>query len=50
MDMMRSIYITHFLKSNTTYGAKEKLALQMRHSVVSASKDYLEIQPDFGEN
>ena len=41
-QMMRSIYITWFHK-NKTYAEKKKLSLMMRHSVDTASKNYLKV-------
>ena len=45
-DMMRSIYITWFYKNNKTFGERDKLALQMRHSQGTASKNYLKVFDD----
>lgn len=42
-QMMRSIYITHFYSKNPTYGQKQTLANQMRHSVDVASMNYAKI-------
>lgn len=42
-QMMRSIYITHFYSKNPTYGQKQELAHQMRHSVDVASMNYQKI-------
>ena len=42
-QMMRSIYITHFYSKNPTYGQKQELANQMRHSVDVASMNYAKI-------
>jgi hypothetical protein len=44
--MMRSIYITWFYKNNKTFGERDKLALQMRHSQGTASKNYLKVFDD----
>ena len=46
VDMMRSIYITHFYNKNTTFNSREELALQMRHSQLTAQKNYLKLSPD----
>lgn len=46
-DMLRSIYITWFYKHNKTYGARDNLSRQMRHSQATASKNYLKV---FGED
>lgn len=43
IDMMRSIYITWFYKHNKTYGARDNLSRQMRHSQATASKNYLKV-------
>ena len=42
-QMMRSIYITHFYKQNPTYQKKHELALDMRHSVDTASMNYAKV-------
>ena len=42
-SMMRSIYITWFYKHNQLFNARNELALQMRHSQSTASKNYLKI-------
>lgn len=44
-DMMRSVYITEFYSKNPNLNAKRELARQMRHSVETASKNYLKIFP-----
>ena len=41
--MMRSIYITWYHKHFRTYADKKKLSLVMRHSVDTASKNYLKV-------
>lgn len=46
IDMMRSIYITHYYKYHKTYKAREELALKMRHSIQTASKNYLKLAPE----
>ena len=46
VDNMRSIYITAKYQLNLNYGEKRKLALQMRHSVDTASKNYFKIIPE----
>lgn len=43
VDMMRSIYITHFYSKNKTFKSREELALKMRHSQTTAQKNYLKI-------
>jgi hypothetical protein len=45
-DMMRASYITHFYKDNKTYGEKNKLAHEMRHSVDTQAKNYNKIIED----
>ena len=45
-DMFRSIYVTWFYKNNLSYGSREVLARQMRHSQSTASKNYLKIFPE----
>ena len=40
---MRSIYITSKYDEGLNYAGKKKLALQMRHSVDTASKNYYKI-------
>ena len=42
-NMMRSIYITWFYKNNLLFGPREELSLRMRHSQITASKNYLKI-------
>ena len=42
-QMMRSIYITHFYSKNPTYQKKHELALDMRHSVDTASMNYAKV-------
>ncbi len=44
--MMRSIYITHFYQQNPTYQKKHELALDMRHSVDTASMNYAKVFDD----
>lgn len=46
IDMMRSIYITHFYQNNPTYTSREKLSLQMRHSVPTAMRNYFKVDSD----
>jgi len=43
VDMMRSSYITWFYGNNKTYGEREELSRQMRHSQSTASKNYLKV-------
>lgn len=43
IDNMRSIYITNKYNEGINYAGKKKLALQMRHSVDTASKNYYKI-------
>ena len=42
-DMIRSAYVTNFYEDNKTFDTREKLALEMRHSVNTASKNYLKV-------
>ena len=42
-DMIRAAYITNYYEHNKTFDTREKLALEMRHSVNTASKNYLKI-------
>ena len=37
---MRSVFITHYHKNHPTHSDKKKLALMMRHSAETASKNY----------
>jgi len=50
VDMMRSIYITHFYNKNKTYKARDDLALKMRHSTITASKNYYKVSQDVEPN
>lgn len=50
VDMMRSIYITHFYNKNKTYKARDDLALKMRHSTITASKNYYKVSTDIEPN
>jgi len=43
IDMMRSIYVTHFYANNPTFGPRQELSLKMRHSANTASKNYLKV-------
>ena len=43
IDIMRSSYITWFYENNHNYGAKDKLSKVMRHSVDTASRNYLKV-------
>ena len=42
-QMFRSIYITWFYKHHQRYASRAKLAKQMRHSIDTASRNYLKI-------
>ena len=42
-DIMRSSYINWFYEHNKTIGEREKLSYQMRHSVITAQRNYLKI-------
>jgi hypothetical protein len=42
-DIMRSSYINWFYDNNKTMASREKLALQMRHSVLTAQKNYRKV-------
>ena len=44
--MMRSIYITNYYKHHKTFNDREALALKMRHSIQTASKNYLKVSPE----
>ena len=46
IDMMRSIYITNYYKHHKTFNDREALALKMRHSIQTASKNYLKVAPE----
>jgi hypothetical protein len=52
IDNIRSIYITSKYNEGLNYAGKKKLALQMRHSVDTASKNYYKIidKDDTDEN
>ena len=43
IDMIRSAYITWFYENNKTYGSRDKLSREMRHSQATASKNYLKV-------
>ena len=43
IDMIRSAYITWFYEKNKTYGSRDKLSREMRHSQATASKNYLKV-------
>jgi hypothetical protein len=45
VDMMRSSYINWFYAHNKSMGSREKLANQMRHSVLTSMKNYLKVIP-----
>jgi hypothetical protein len=40
IDIMRSSYITHFYEHNRSYKSRDTLAKQMRHSQLTATKNY----------
>ena len=42
-DMVRSAYVTYYYEHNKTYDKREELSKQMRHSVHTASKNYLKV-------
>ena len=42
-DILRSSYINWFYDNNKTMASREKLALQMRHSVLTAQKNYRKV-------
>ena len=44
VDMMRSSYITDFYEKNKTFGKRKELAAKMRHSVMTASRNYLKVE------
>ena len=46
IDMMRSSYINWFYEHNKSIGAREQLATQMRHSVLTSMRNYLKIISD----
>jgi hypothetical protein len=46
VDNMRSIYITSKYNKGLNYAQKKKIALQMRHSVDTASRNYFKITND----
>ena len=43
VDIMRSSYINWFYEHHKSTGEREKLAYQMRHSMLTAQKNYLKI-------
>ncbi len=43
VDMMRSSYITDFYDKNKTFKARNELAKKMRHSVMTASRNYMKV-------
>lgn len=45
-DIMRSSYINWFYENNKSLSSKEKLSEQMRHSVMTAQKNYYKIIDD----
>ena len=42
-DIMRSSYINWFYDNNTTMASRERLSHQMRHSVLTAQKNYIKV-------
>ena len=46
IDMCRSSYINWFYEHNKSIGAREQLATQMRHSVLTSMRNYLKIISD----
>ena len=51
INMMRSIFVTQFYKSNINYNSKIELANKMRHSVETAGIHYNKInESDFNNN
>ena len=44
VDMMRSSYITDFYEKNKTFGKRRELAGKMRHSVMTAARNYLKVE------
>ena len=44
VDMMRSSYITDFYEKNKTFGKRKELAGKMRHSVMTAARNYLKVE------
>ena len=48
--MMRSIYITHVYNHNKTCKSREQFALQMRHSIQTASTKYFKVSPETEPN
>jgi hypothetical protein len=42
-DMIRSAYITNYYENNKTFGKRDELSKQMRHSQGTASKNYLKV-------
>ena len=49
-DIMRSSYINWFYENNKSLASKEKLSEQMRHSVMTAQKNYYKIIDDNKED
>jgi len=49
MDIMRSSYITHYYK-NKSYGEKNNIAHDMRHTQATGSKNYFKLIEDDREN
>ena len=44
VDMLRSSYITDYYEKNKTFKARKELAGKMRHSVMTASRNYLKVE------
>ena len=44
VDMLRSSYITDFYDKNKTFKSRKELARSMRHSVLTAARNYLKVE------
>ena len=44
VDMLRSSYITDYYEKNKTFKARKELAGKMRHSVMTAARNYLKVE------
>ena len=44
VDMLRSSYITDFYEKTKTFEARKELAGKMRHSVMTAARNYLKVE------
>ena len=44
VDMLRSSYITDFYDKNKTFKSRKELARNMRHSVMTAARNYLKVE------